>query len=91
VRLAVGARPNDLTRMVVRDALQVILPGTALGIAAAFWVSRLIEAVLFQVSSFDPVAYVSVSAVIVGSALAACYIPAQRAARIDPMAALRCE
>ncbi|HVQ14159.1 MAG TPA: ABC transporter permease [Vicinamibacterales bacterium] len=89
VRLALGARPFDLTRDVLGDASRVALAGTAIGLLAALWVSGLLEALLFQVSTFDPVVAVASAALLLVATLAASYLPARRAARVNPIAALK--
>jgi len=91
VRLALGAGPGDLTWNVMRDALGVAAAGTALGLLGAFWASGLLDSLLFEVSAFDPlVAAVSV-AVLLSAAVAASCLPARRAAKVDPIAALKTE
>jgi ABC-type antimicrobial peptide transport system permease subunit len=91
VRLALGARPRDLTRMLMRDALKIVCAGTCAGIAIAFWANRLLQALLFEVNPADPVSSISVAVLLVAVALAACYVPALRASRIDPAGVLRSE
>jgi ABC-type antimicrobial peptide transport system permease subunit len=91
VRLALGARPRDLTRMLMRDALKIVCAGTCVGIAIAFWANRLLQALLFEVNPADPVSSISVAVLLVAVALAACYVPALRASRIDPAGVLRSE
>ena len=91
VRLALGASPRDLTRDVFGDALRVALAGTAAGLVAAFWTAGVLEALLFEVKTFDPaVAAVSGTMLIVAT-LAASYLPARRAARVSPIAALKAD
>jgi predicted permease len=89
VRLALGARPLDLTRNVLGDASRVALAGTAFGLLAALWVSGLLEALLFQVSTFDPLVGLASAALLLIAALAASYLPARRAARVNPINALK--
>jgi ABC-type antimicrobial peptide transport system permease subunit len=91
VRMALGATPSGILRMTIRDGLRLAVPGVALGIVAALLLTRLAGAVLFNVSPGDPVSYVVLSAAVLGVALAACYLPARRAARIDPITAIRVE
>jgi len=90
IRMAVGAEPFDILKMVFRQGLLVIAVGLAVGLAAAFASARLMKSFLV-VSPTDPVTYLSVAAVLSFVALAACYIPARRATRIDPLVALRDE
>jgi predicted permease len=89
VRLALGARPFDLTRDVLGDASRVALAGTAIGLLAALWVSGLLDALLFEVSTFDPVVAVASATVLLMATLAASYLPARRAARVNPINALK--
>ena len=91
VRMALGATPSGILRMTIADGLRLAVPGVALGIVAALLVTRLAGAVLFNVSPGDPVSYVVLSALVLCVTLAACYLPARRAARIDPIGAIRTE
>jgi len=91
VRMALGARPADLTRMVIGDGSRVVLAGVALGIVAAMIVGRLVTTLLAGVTSSDPITFIAVAVSLVTVALAASYIPARRASRIDPATALRTE
>jgi putative ABC transport system permease protein len=87
--MALGARPGDLIRMVIGDGARVILAGVAAGLAAAVGVGRLVAAQLAGVSASEPTTYVLVGVILTGVSLAACYLPARRAARVNPIAALR--
>jgi predicted permease len=89
VRLALGARPFDLTRDVLGDASRVVVAGAAIGLLAALWVSGLLDALLFEVSAFDPIVAIASAALLTAAALAASYLPARRAARVNPIAALK--
>jgi putative ABC transport system permease protein len=91
VRMALGARPGDLTRMVIGDGSRVVLAGLALGVGAAFLVGRLSTTLLTGVSASDPLTLIAVGASLVIVTLAAAYLPARRASRIDPAVALRTE
>jgi len=91
VRLALGATRQDLFRLVVGQGLRLPAIGVAAGLAGAFAVSRLLEHLLFQVSPSDPPTFVGVGVLLMAVALLACWIPARRATRIDPIAALRCD
>jgi ABC-type antimicrobial peptide transport system permease subunit len=91
VRLALGARATTVAREVVRGALRLAVPGAALGIAGALALSRVMRGVLYGVSTTDLATFAGVPAVILGVALAASWLPARRAARVDPAAALRAE
>jgi len=91
IRLALGAQSRDVLLMVVKQGAVLIVLGLAIGLGAAFGVMRVIESLLFGVKAKDPFTFVAVAAVLAVVALLACYIPALRATRVDPMEALRCE
>ena len=91
VRMAVGARPFDVLRMILEDGSRLTMIGTAIGIAAALGLTRLMENLLFGVTPNDPATFAAVTVALSGVALFACYIPARRAAKIDPLVALRYE
>ena len=91
VRMALGARPGDLTRMVIGDGSRVVLTGVASGAGAALMIGRLVTTLLTGVSPSDPITLMAVGILLGGVALAASYIPARRAARVNPIAALRME
>jgi putative ABC transport system permease protein len=91
VRVALGARAGDVLRMVLGQALQTVIVGLAIGIAGALALTRFVRSLLFGVSAMDPVTFAAVTALLVGTALLACCVPARRATRVDPMVALRHE
>ncbi len=91
VRIALGARPGEVRGMVVRQAAVVAAIGLAVGLVAAFVLSRLMASLLYGVRPFDPLTYGGVAAIIAGVVLLASYLPARRAAGIDPVTALRAE
>lgn len=91
VRMAVGARPPDVLRLVMGQALRLAAAGVGLGLAAATGLSRLLAGLLYGVSVSDPLTYAGIAALLGAVALAASAIPALRAARVDPMAALRAQ
>ena len=91
IRMALGAREGSVVRMVVRQAMTLVLTGVLVGTVAALFLSRTMTKMLFSVQPTDPVTFGSVALVLVGVALLACYVPARRATRVDPMAALRAE
>jgi putative ABC transport system permease protein len=91
IRMALGARHTDVQRMVVRQGTVLALIGVAIGLAAAAALTRIIQTMLFQVRSTDPLVYAAVALGLTAVAALASYIPARRAARVDPMLALRYE
>jgi len=91
IRLALGAQVGDVLQMIMREGMTVIAVGVALGLAAAFGLLRLMKSLLFGVSETDPLTYVGITLVLILVALIACYIPARRATKVDPLEALRYE
>jgi len=91
VRMALGARPLHVLRLVFGQSLLMLLTGTAIGLAGAFALTRLMRTLLFEVTTSDPLTYVSVVGLLTVVALVASYIPARRAAKVDPLIALRYE
>jgi putative ABC transport system permease protein len=91
VRVALGADSGDVQRMVLRQGLRTILAGVAVGVVGSLALTRAVRSLLFGVSANDPLTFVAVTLVVVGAALLACYVPARRATRIDPVVALRLE
>ena len=91
VRMALGARPLHVLRLVLGQGLGMLLIGTVIGVAGAFALTRLMRTLLFEVSASDPLTYVSVIGLLTVVALLACYIPARRATKVDPLIALRYE
>ncbi|HMJ62835.1 MAG TPA: FtsX-like permease family protein, partial [Bryobacteraceae bacterium] len=89
IRRALGAQQSDILRLVLGQGLGLSLAGVAMGIAGAFALTRVMKGLLFQVTATDPATFAGIAILFVIVALAASYIPARRAARIDPMAALR--
>src|SRR6185437_1295921 len=89
VRVAVGAQRHDVLSLVVREGAKLAFIGIAIGIAAAFVLTRLMASLLFAVKPTDPATFAGVAMLLAVVALAACYIPARRATRIDPLVALR--
>ncbi len=91
IRMAVGARASEVRRMIVRQGGTVVLMGLAIGLVGALALTRLMEAILFNVSPMDPATYVGVTVFLLAIGLLATYIPARRAAGVDPMEALRAD
>jgi ABC-type antimicrobial peptide transport system permease subunit len=91
IRMALGARRSDVLRLVLAQGLRLSVAGALVGLAGAFAASRLISRFIYGVTSTDPVSYVASTLVAIGVALAACYFPARRATKVDPMEALRYE
>ena len=91
IRLALGAHRADILRMVLREGLRMAIAGTAVGLVGAVIVSRLMTGLLYGVRPTDPATFAGVAILLIGIALLACYIPAQRAMRLDPLVALRYE
>ena len=91
IRLALGAQVGDVMRMILGQGMAVIMIGVVLGLGAAFGLLRLMKSLLFGVSETDPLTYGSITLVLVMVALFACYIPARRATKVDPLEALRYE
>ena len=91
IRLALGAEPRDVLRMILMQGTRLAVIGVVLGLAAALAMARVVETLVFGVSVHDPLTFAAAAALLLGVAMAACYLPARRAMRVDPMAALRYE
>jgi predicted permease len=91
VRIALGAQRTDVMRLVVGQGAKMALTGVVAGLAGAFGLTRLMANQLFGVTAHDPLTYAAVAVLLMVVALVACYVPARRAMRLDPVAALRCD
>jgi putative ABC transport system permease protein len=91
IRMALGAQVGHILTMVLKQGMLLVLSGVALGLGASWLLTRLMTKLLFQVSATDPIAFIGISTLLVVVALLACYLPARRATKIDPLQALRYE
>ncbi|HUK29917.1 MAG TPA: FtsX-like permease family protein [Candidatus Acidoferrum sp.] len=91
VRIALGAQPGDVLHLVLGRGLKLVAVGLTIGLAASLAATRLMTSLLYDVSATDPLTFAAVGALLLAVALAACWIPARRATRVDPLVALRYE
>jgi predicted permease len=91
IRVALGAQAHDVLRLIIRQGMKLVVIGVALGTAASLGLTRVLTTLLFGVSATDPLTFMVIALLLAGMALLACYIPARRAMKVDPMVALRCE
>jgi putative ABC transport system permease protein len=91
IHMALGARTRDVLLMVIRQGMSLVVIGVVLGVAGAYAVTRLIRSLLFEVGTTDPLTFVLVSVLLAVVGFVACYLPARRATKVDPLVALRYE
>jgi putative ABC transport system permease protein len=87
--MALGATPGDILKLVIRQGIVYVLVGLAIGLAAALAMTRALESLLYQIKATDPITFVVAVLVLIGVAVVALYIPGRRAAKLEPMDALR--
>jgi len=91
VRIALGAQWRDVLKLILRSGMTLVVVGLTIGLAGALALTRLMSTLLFEVSPTDPITFGAVALCIIIAALLACYVPARRATKVDPLIALRYE
>jgi ABC-type antimicrobial peptide transport system permease subunit len=91
IRIALGAQTGDVLKMVLRHGLKLTTLGLSIGLVAAYALTRFMQSLLFGVRATDPLTFAAIALLLTAVALAACWIPARRATKVDPMVALRHE
>jgi ABC-type antimicrobial peptide transport system permease subunit len=91
IRMALGAQTGDVLKLILMQGLKLAFAGVVIGLTAAFSLTRWMKSLLFEVRPTDPMTFAVIALLLMAVALLACWIPARRAARLDPMTALHCE
>jgi putative ABC transport system permease protein len=91
IRMALGAQRADVLRLIIGQGGWLILAGVAIGVAGAFAATRFVKSVLYEVSATDPLTFALAPLLLAGVAVLACWVPARRATKVDPLESLRCE
>ena len=91
IRIALGAQSSNVLWLVISQGLKLVAIGVAIGLVLSFWLTDVISHLLFGVNAHDPITFVGVTLMLLGVSFLACFIPARRAARVDPLVALRYE
>ncbi|MGH9585261.1 MAG: FtsX-like permease family protein, partial [Bryobacteraceae bacterium] len=91
LRMALGAQPGDVMKLIVADGMKLASAGVLIGVAGVYTLGRLMRSTFYGIGAFDAASFAAVAVILLAAALIACYIPARRCARIDPMTVLRQE
>ncbi|MBN2327625.1 MAG: ABC transporter permease [Candidatus Omnitrophica bacterium] len=91
VRVAIGAQLGDVVKLIVWQGMKLILTGVVIGLIGSFIVTRILVSSLYGITATDPITYLTISLLLTGVSVLACYVPARKAAKVDPMVTLRCE